>query len=261
MKITWFYSILVALGLGLTSCDSIPETRQSFDSPQIVIRAHDGITIHGEKYFNDLGEEAPLILLFHQGGSNGRGEYSGIAQWLNSIGYRAIAWDLRVGGEIHGESNRTVDGLSDSKTYEFCDASIDLQSALDYVHEQEYADKVIVWGSSFSAALVFELTAKNPTAVSGLLAFSPASGGPMVNCRARLWISQIDTPMLVLRPASEMGRPTSIEQQELLTQAGAEFIIVENGVHGSSTLLDSRTEADMNLTRTGVERWLEELPN
>lgn len=56
----------------------------------VTTRSSDGLTVHGETYFGSLPATAPLILLFHQGGSNGRGEYEDIAHWLNSVGYRAM---------------------------------------------------------------------------------------------------------------------------------------------------------------------------
>lgn len=217
----------------------------------------DGVTVYGEPYFSGLDASAPLILLFHQGGSNGRGEYSDIAAWLNENGFRAIAWDQRAGGETYGESNRTVAGLPEGADPGYCDAAPDLQAAVDYVAENNLAERVILWGSSYSAALIFGTAAANPDMTGGVIAFSPASGGPLENCRARMWADEIDAPMFVLRPASEMERESSVEQRDILTAAGAAFLVVENGVHGSSMLLDARTENDMSEARAEVLTWLQ----
>ena len=244
--------LLTALGsLGLSAQTVTPLTTVTSD----------GVTIYGEQYFGELGEASPLILLFHQGGSSGRGEYAEIASWLNSEGFRAIAWDQRAGGDRHGEANRTVDGLDPTVPAEYCDAYPDLQAALDYVTSMELAEQVTVWGSSYSAALVFRLAATNPESVTGVLAFSPSAGGPLERCLAREWIGTVSVPVSVYRPRSEMALASSIEQREILSSAGADFEIVEDGVHGSSMLLDSRTGHDMAAARRSVLGWLMSLPS
>lgn len=219
----------------------------------------DGVTVYGEVYGDDLGPSAPLVLLFHQAGSNGRGEYAEIAAWLAEAGYRSVAWDQRAGGETHGSTNRTASGLAEGTPAGFCDAYADLQAALDATASM--AERVVVWGSSYSAALVVRLAAENPGRVAGVLAASPASGGPMAACRARDWIDAVEVPVLVLRPASEMERETSVEQREILEAAGAEFFVVEHGVHGSSMLVDDRTGHDMRAARAAVTTWLAAVPN
>ena len=216
----------------------------------------DGVTIYGEKYFGDLSEGAPLVLLFHQGGSNGRGEYAEIGGWLNEHGYRAIAWDLREGGDLHGSSNRTVANLPDGTEPGYCNADKDLAAALDYVVSNKLADSVVLWGSSYSAALIFQLAADNPEPVAAVVAFSPAAGGPLESCRARMWIQDVKAPMLVLRPESEMELESAVEQQGILEEGGAEFHVVENGRHGSSMLLDTRTGHDMSASRELVINWI-----
>lgn len=222
----------------------------------ISTRTRDGVKIFGETFFGDLGAESPLVLLFHQGGSNGRGEYGSIAPWLNAEGYRAIAWDQRSGGTTYGRDNRTILTLPENIAASYCDAYPDLQAALDYVVNNNLASEVIVWGSSYSGALVFQLAAKNPRAVSAVIAFSPAAGGPMVECRARSWVSQVSKPMFVLKPESEMSRDSSVEQRDILIAAGVKFEVIENGVHGSSMLVDERTESDMREARNTVRDWL-----
>lgn len=242
------------LFLFATACT--PETTQTRVIETIATTTVDGVTIYGEPYFGDLDNTNPLILLFHQGGSNGRGEYAQLTPWLNEAGFRAIAWDQRSGGETYGENNRTVDNLQGEVPTEYCDTYADLNAALNYVIAEHLAEQVIVWGSSYSAALVFRLAAEHPEEISGLLAFSPASGGPMVDCRARLWADEISVPMAVFRPASEMERESSVEQKDILEAAGASFHVIEQGIHGSSMLLDARTEHDMQEARAQVADWL-----
>lgn len=216
----------------------------------------DGVTIHGKPYFGGLDADAPLVLLFHQGGANGRGEYGPIVPWLNESGFRAIAWDQREGGGTFGSVNRTVEGLAEGTPNGYCDAYPDLQAAVDYVMDKGLAERVIVWGSSYSGALVFQLAAKNPDVVAGIIAFSPASGGPLANCRAVQWIDGVSAPKLVMRPASEMEIPSAQNQRDVLVANDAAFHVVEGGVHGSSMLVDDRTEADMSAARAYVMEWL-----
>ena len=39
----------------------------------------DGVTVYGWMWGMDLPRDAPLLLLFHQGGANARGEYGPVA--------------------------------------------------------------------------------------------------------------------------------------------------------------------------------------
>lgn len=239
----------------------VPSLVMAQDHDAVATTASDGVTVHGEKYFAGLGSAAPLVLLFHQGGSNGRGEYGEIAAYLNDAGMRTIAWDQRSGGDTYGDTNRTVLGLAPSTPDDFCSAYPDLQAALDYVVAEGVAEEVVVWGSSYSGALVFRLASENADRVSGVIAMSPASGGPMTDCRARDWLAGVEAPIYVLRLASEMGRAASIEQREIFAASGAVFRVVPNGVHGSSMLVDSRTGHDMAEVRSGVIQWLRSLPS
>ena len=168
--------ISVVFSVLISACTTSPIAQST---TTVTTRTADGISIFGETYFEQLGPGDPLILLFHQGGSNGRGEYSPIVSALNRRGYRAIAWDLRSGGGTYGAENRTVENLPEHANTSYCDARADLQAALDFVIDDEIADTVIAWGSSYSAALVFELASNNPDHVSGVIAFSPAAGGPL----------------------------------------------------------------------------------
>lgn len=245
----------VVMGLSLIGVPALwPAPSRGQSTLQTV--TGDGVTIHGEIYAAGLAPDAPLVLLFHQGGSSGRGEYGPLAEWLNGLGYRAIAFDQRAGGDLHGAPNRTAEGLDPEAAAEFCDAYADLQAGLDLVVDEGLSDRPIVWGSSYSGALVFRLAAENPTHVSAVLAFSPASGGPMAACRAREWLDGPRVPRAVFRPATEMERPPAREQRAVLEAAGVDFFVVDDGVHGSSMLVDERTGSDMSGARESVARWL-----
>ena len=259
-KISVTLAVIWLICAGCTDEQATSEASPVLSEPgTVVVTTADSVTIYGEPYFGDLNKSAPLILLFHQGGSDGRGEYTSLAPWLNEGGFRAIAWDQRAGGERLGGTNRTVAGLREGTPAEYCDAYADLEAALEYVVSEGLADEVVVWGSSYSAALVFRLAAEHPDKISGVLSFSPAAGGPLVNCRARMWLDELTVPAFALRPASEMELESAQEQQDIFEAAGVDFLVVENGVHGSSMLVDTRTNSDMSATRATVLAWLSEV--
>jgi len=249
--------LLIGLTTGLNDAIAADSTDNS-DGP-IETVGDGGVAVHGNTYFADLDGNAPLILLFHQGGSNGRGEYGQLAPWLNEQGFRAIAWDARAGGDLYGATNRTQDSLPKDTPDHYCDAYDDLHAALAYVVNNQLAEKVIVWGSSYSGALVFRLAADYPDVIIGVFAYSPASGDPMENCRARQWVDRVTAPKIVFKPTTEMERESSIEQKVILTNAGTEYFIVENGIHGSSMLVDERTDHEMLKTRELVIKKLRQV--
>jgi len=228
----------------------------SLSAEQVETTTGDGIRLFGESYFADLDSTTPLVLLFHQAAGDGRGEYAEIAGWLNTLGFRAIAWDQRSGGERFGGANRTAAKFPAGTSTEYCDVTPDLQAGLDYASENALANVIIAWGSSYSAALVFELAANNPEVVDGIVAMSPASGGPMAGCSASRWLDDVSVPILVMRPENEMSYENLQQQRDLLLSAGASFHVIANGVHGSSMLLDSRSGHDMSAARKLVSDWL-----
>jgi len=70
-----------------------------------------------------------------------------------------------------GQSNRTARELG--KEVDYRAVLPDLEAALEWPPLQGLPSRSIVWGSSYSAALVFLLAAKHPSAVAAVMAFSP----------------------------------------------------------------------------------------
>jgi pimeloyl-ACP methyl ester carboxylesterase len=259
------YMSAIALSVLIAACTHTAELQSGNPAVSTLTgTSADGVTFYGEYYQGGLDRSAPLILLFHQGGSNGRSEFEPLIPWLNDLGYRAIAWDQRTGGTIYGGENRTITGypepealsLPENREAKYCGAYADFKGAMDLVLSEGLADKVFVWGGSYGGALAFQLASEYPENVTGLLAFSPSSSDWMASCRTRKWASAISMPAIVLRPESEMQRQQSIDQRAILENAGIEFHVVPNGTHASSTLIDERTEHDMSDTRAIVANWL-----
>ena len=227
----------------LISCNrknEIVTTKINIDATkEISFYTRDNIRVFGDLY--TVNKDEATILLFHQGGSNSRGEYNEIIPLLIEKGYNVLAIDQRQGGQTYGSYNRTIANIPD-QNYSYCDAYPDLEGALDFLISKAYSGKKILWGSSYSAALVIKLADKRPDDIAAVLSFSPASGGPMKSCRAREYFETLKVPLLILRPGSEMEIESVVQQAELAKQFNHEVYVAENGIHGSSMLVDSRVK-------------------
>lgn len=219
----------------------------------------DGVEVHGYiRPSTAANSQLPTVLLFHQGGANAQGEYGEIQNWLAFEGITSIAWDSRAGGSMFENENRTVQNLAEGTPAEFCDALPDLLAAIDEASRHGFGENgFVLWGSSYTGALVFHAAAERPDLIRGVLAFSPASGAPMEGCRAMVRAPQVQTEILIVQPEEEVVRPTAAEQRLALEALGASYIIVRGGAHGSSTLLDERTGGDMRGERARVIGWLQ----
>ena len=209
-----------------------------FAQESISIQTTDNIEVFGEYYYQSTS--AFVILLFHQAGSNAKAEYSEhIVPRLMEEGYSVIAVDQRKGGSSLGGTNRTSAQVDES-SLTYCDAYPDLVATLEYADRLD--KKIVVWGSSYSAALVLKLANDFPGVIKGVLAFSPASGGPMGDCSANNYIEGLQLPVLVFRPAKEAAIASVQSQIELFRSNGIETYVSAKGVHGSSMLNPDRAE-------------------
>ncbi|HJQ39309.1 MAG TPA: alpha/beta fold hydrolase [Thermoanaerobaculia bacterium] len=196
-----------------------------------------------------------MVLLFHQGGGDVRGEYGPLIPWLLESGFDVVAVDQRLGGDRFGGTNRTAARVAE-KQYSYCDAYHDVEAALDF-SRKTFGVKPIVWGSSYSAALVIKLAASRPNDVAGVLAFSPAGGEPMQGCDVSAYAADVKAPLLVLRQRREMEIPWIQAQNELLKTTGISVYVPPNGTHGSSMLVPERVEGPVDEARQTVLRFLE----
>jgi pimeloyl-ACP methyl ester carboxylesterase len=189
---------------------------------------------------------ATLILLFHQAGWS-RGEYREIAPKLVKRGYRVMAVDQRSGGAVNGVQNETHHraarmGLARS----YLDAYADMKAALSYARKELGAKRVIVWGSSYSASLVFRLTAEHPEGVAAVMAFAPGEyfkkdeGPDYIQGFAK----RVKQPVFVTSSKTERDQVKPIfdaapaEKKILFTPAS-------KGQHGSRALWDKWPDNDV----------------
>lgn len=138
----------------------------------ITFKSEDGVTITADIYMAH-DKTAPFILLFHQAGWS-RGEYIEIAPKLNSMGFNCIAIDQRSGNGVNGVKNMTkLSAEKMNKGTSYIDALTDIESAISYSKQHFVKGKLIIWGSSYSAALVLKFAGDNPKTIDGVLSFSP----------------------------------------------------------------------------------------
>ncbi|MGN6820062.1 MAG: dienelactone hydrolase family protein [Sphingomonas sp.] len=229
--------------------ESAPVARQP--AQPVTLTAPDGVTVYGTYY--PATNARALILLFHQAGSS-KDEYREIGPRLQHAGYAALAIDQRVGGGLYGK-NQTAAAYKGKTDY--LGALPDLEAALDWAKGRAGGKPILLWGSSYSASLVF-LVAASKTAegsVKGVLAFSPGE--------------YFDDKKMVEKAAAKVTVPVFVtsantieEEQEAKAILSAtkstdrQQFVPKTGIHGSSTLNASRNPGGAEDNWTAVLAFL-----
>lgn len=222
---------------------------------EVSFKAADGVRVFGDIYASDQGASAATILLFHQAGGDARGEYTPIAIRLMENGYNVLAIDSRTGGDRFGGVNRTMAGL-ERQDYGYCEAYPDLEAALKFMRDNSYDGPLAVWGSSYSAALVFQLGARNADDVDAVLGFSPAS--TLQDCSLSPYLAILDAPGIALRPQGEFDIESVQAQMKEFEKHGIQTYVANPGVHGSSMLNAERVGASTEAAWAVVLKFLAE---
>lgn len=221
----------------------------------VTLTAKDGVTVHGEYTAPPQGSTKPLIVLFHQAGSS-KNEYAPIQPKLLALGFGSLAIDQRSGGEMFGP-NQTAAALKKPATYQ--EAMPDLEAALAYGVAHSPTHKAIVWGSSYSAALVFPLAVAHPKEIAAVMAFSP---GEYFENKAmvRIAAAKLLVPIFVTSSpsAEEVGQAKAILQASP-SKTKTQFV-PKVGVHGSSILRTDRDPKGAAAAWGAVEAFLAKLP-
>jgi len=224
MSLKWIVGAAAAFGL---STGAIAQTATT----PVTLQARDGVSISGLVY--PAAHPKAIVLLFHQANSS-KAEYATIAPRLAASGFTALAIDQRSGGSMYGP-NETAARLSSPATYD--QARPDLVAALDWAVPQHLP--VVLWGSSYSAALVFEVAAEHAGEVSAVVAFSPGeyledSGSvarAAAGVRAPIYVtSSPDAEEVRTARAILAASPARVKTQ----------YVPRFGVHGASTLIEAR---------------------
>ena len=204
---------------------------------KITFKASDGLEITADLYVTNP-ETSPFIILFHQARWS-RGEYLEIAPKLNKMGFNCMAIDQRSGGEVNEVINETFQraekqGLGTN----YIDALVDMNSTIDYVKEKyNKAGNLIIWGSSYSSALVLHIASVRKD-INGALSFAPGEyfedqGKP------KDWLTQgaknISIPTFITSAKMEKKNWWDIAAQ-IPEHNRAYFLPTKLGKHGSSAL-------------------------
>jgi pimeloyl-ACP methyl ester carboxylesterase len=191
-------------------------------------------------------ESATLVLLFHQAGWS-RGEYREIAPKLVKRGYRVMAVDQRSGGTVDGVRNETQYRATKMRLgRSYLDAYVDMEAALVYARKVLEAKRIIVWGSSYSASLVFRLAAEHPEGVTAVMAFAPGEYFEKQKSPVYIWdfAKRVKQPLFVTSSKKEREQVKPIfdaspaEKKILFTPAS-------KGQHGSRALWDKFPDNDV----------------
>lgn len=217
--------------------------------------APDGGMAYGDVYRAGVPAKA-VILLFHQAGSN-RGEYATIAPRLAALGYNVLAVDQRAGDDLWGRRNETVDRRGGASAG-YVEALPDLEGALTFARTTWPGTRVIIWGSSYSASLVFFVAARHADSVIGVLSFSPGEYFPGISVAEQA--TRVFSPVFI----TSAPAPDEINAAKHLFGAlpeGAKTLFIPmHGVHGASTLREDTNPAGARQVWQAIEHFLAELP-
>jgi dienelactone hydrolase len=203
----------------------------------IKLPSEDGVEIVADLY-KPNSDSATFIILFHQAGWS-RGEYMEIAPKLNSLGYNCLAIDQRSGNKVNGIENVTVKNARKAmKDTKYVDAFQDIEATVSYVKKYLAKGKVIIWGSSYSSALVLKYAGDNPNNIQGVLAFSPGEyfksmgkPGDYIQSSA----TKIKCPSFITSAKSEKGSWWKI-YESISTDVKSYYLPETSGNHGSRAL-------------------------
>jgi dienelactone hydrolase len=246
---------VIASAILLAACQGAPkvdneqalvnesETAKALAPQSVELKAPDGVTVYGT-YYPATAPKA-LILLFHQAGSSS-GEYADIAPRLQREGFAALAIDQRVGGNLYG-ANRTMAAYQGKTDY--LGTLPDLEAALKWGKAKD--TPLVLWGSSYSASLVFMLAnaADAKDSVKAVIAFSPGeyfNDKKMVEAAA----AKVTVPVFVTS-ANAMEEQAEVKAIISATRAtDRQQYVPRTGIHGSSTLNAAKNPggADENWT-------------
>ena len=219
----------------------------------VLLTAADGVKVHGDVW-RAAAAKAPIVVAFHQAGSSAA-EYAPIAPRLVKAGFTVLAIDQRSGDGAFGGTNRTAAALG-WREASYDSALPDLEAALAWAKAEAHGAPVVVWGSSYSAALVFLLAAAHPGDVDAIVAFSPGeylARKDAVRAAARkvmvpVYIDQSSAKDEIASSAAILKAVTASDKQQLVSPAPS--------THGSSTLRDDKNRAGAEAHWQGVLAFL-----
>lgn len=218
--------------------DPITEPTPAADvafTSKIEFASGDGLIITADHYH--VNKSKPIIVLCHQAGYS-RGEYIDIADSLNALGFNCLAIDQRSGGSVNGVTNETNGRATTAgKPTGFLDAKQDIVAAISWA--KSYYDKnVILWGSSYSAALSLVISNEN-TEVEQVMVFSP--GEYLTGVNVQTSVTGLNKPAFLTSSKSEAAGVTNFFNV-ITSTSKVQFTPTGNGVHGARALWTTQTD-------------------
>ncbi|UCE92780.1 MAG: hypothetical protein JSV73_08085 [Flavobacteriaceae bacterium] len=209
------------------------QTDDSFQGETISFKSDDGLTITADLYL-EHENKAPFIILYHQAGYS-RGEYRSIAPKLNAMGFNCMAVDQRSGDQVNGVINQThKEAVSKGLETQYLDALPDIEAAYLYVKFGIKPEKIILWGSSYSAAIMFYMGSVHHTNLDGILSFAPGSYFKINNKELKTYAARITCPVFVTSARSE--HKNWKEMYDKVPSEKSYFLPQSEGRHGSKAL-------------------------
>ena len=217
--------------------------------------AADGVEVHSRLY-KATGQANGVVLMFHQAGSNMH-EYDPIVPRVTAEGWDCLTVDQRSGGTMWEHTNLTAQAAGGDQPYE--DAYPDLVAALTWAEGEGY-DRILAWGSSYSASLVFRLAAEHES-VTAVLSFSPGEYFDEEGVVAK-WASQVKVPCFIgATPEEFFNEVEPIKDARVASPANSLDMAfgLGDGVHGSSTLREDKAPKAYEKYWQWVRRFLDSL--
>ncbi|WP_341204501.1 alpha/beta hydrolase [uncultured Sphingomonas sp.] len=224
---------LLPVALLLTGCSAPHDANtaaSTFEAPAqaMTLTAADGKTVFGRLYRAE--HPKATILLFHQAGSS-KDEYRTIAPRLVAAGYSALAIDQRAGGALFGPNETSAQY---PRPAGYLEAVPDMQAAIDWATQQHVP--VILWGSSYSAALVFPLGVRNAGKIAAILSFSPGEYFDDKQLVKRA-AAQLSVPAYITGAANSDETTAAKSIADAMSSRLVTRYVPKHGVHGASTLI------------------------
>ncbi len=225
-----FFTCLGLLITPLLSENSLLATEKK----KISFASLDGLKISADLYYSKKRNKG-FILLFHQAASS-RGEYIQSAPLFVKRGYNLMAIDQRSGQAMGGVVNETaVRAVRKQKKTNYLSAEQDLIAAIKYVRKTIQPEKLILCGSSYSAALVLKISGQKKYPYHAVLAFSPGEYFASKNFISS-YAKKITIPVWVTSSKSEIPRIKRLFQQ-IPSKKKVFFAPQKVGIHGARALL------------------------
>lgn len=225
--------------IALTGCLALTST--SFiaaKATEITYPSEDGLTIYATQSI--VPQEKGFIVLFHQARFSKASYTKEIAPRLNKMGYSTLAVDLRSGDEANGVKNKTAaEAASLNKPREFTDAYMDVKASVQYAISTLHPYNLIVWGSSYSAALIFLLGKEADLAphIQAYMSFSPSQYFPTDNgFDISVGAGDITKKAVFITSAREEAAKAKVVFDEVTSSHKTQFVPQTPGIHGSKAL-------------------------